>query len=124
MSNPAPGFDKHPAHRVDIRPAAERVRVYAGDRLIADSEQALLVEESRHDPVYYLPEQDVDTSQLQSSTKSSYCPFKGHASYFSVVGEPALADSVWSYQDPYDECLDLARYLAFYTDRVAVTRGD
>lgn len=90
------------------------MRVSADSVLLADSRNALQVDESRYDRVYYLPRSDVDMSYLQPSDHSTYCPFKGHASYFSVA---ELTDSVWSYETPYDECAELAGYLAFYADR-------
>lgn len=126
MSNPAPGYQKHPDHRVDISPASSLVRVFAGERQLAASKRALLVDEARHDKVFYLPREDVEMTQLQATEHSTYCPFKGHASYFSVLagtGEsnPAdLTNSVWSYTDPYDECLELRDYLAFYADRLKI----
>jgi len=121
MSNAAPGFRKYPDHIVAIRPAGKRIRIFAGKLLIADSQRALQVEESRHDPVYYLPESDVDLSRLTPTDTSTYCPFKGHASYWSVSGDPALTDSVWSYQTPYDECREIAGHFAFYSDRLNVS---
>lgn len=117
-TNPAPGFLKHPDHRVDIRPGNSRVRISTGLILLAESRNALVVDESRHDRVFYLPRSDVDMSCLRPSDSSTYCPFKGHASYFSVAAdESELIDSVWSYEAPYDECAELAGYLAFYADR-------
>jgi len=123
MSNPAPGFERHPAHRVDIAPAGLRIRVEVGARTVADSSHALRVEESRHGPVYYLPKADVDFSCLVPTESSTYCPFKGHASYWSVVADDGttLADCVWAYEDPYDECSALAGHVAFYQDRVRLT---
>jgi uncharacterized protein (DUF427 family) len=126
VSNAAPGYQKYPDHRVDISPANRLVRVFAGDRQLAESKRALLVDEVRHDKVFYLPREDVQMTQLEATEHSTYCPFKGHASYFSVIPEagdsnpPDLSNSVWSYTDPYDECLELRDYLAFYTDRLNV----
>jgi uncharacterized protein (DUF427 family) len=114
---PAPGFRKYPDHQVTIAPGRARVRVLAGDTTVADSTRALLVQESRHDDVYYLPAEDVAMQYLHPTDSSTYCPFKGHASYWSVGNDPALKDSVWSYQDPYQECAEITGYLAFYADR-------
>lgn len=119
-SEAAPGFKKYPDHKVTIQPSHSRIRVLAGQKSIADSTRSLLVEESRHGSVYYLPKEDVAMDLLQSSNTSTYCPFKGHASYWSIVDDPALQDSVWSYENPYRECADIAGYLAFYPDRLSV----
>lgn len=121
MNGPAPGFAKHPSHVVDIARPECRVTVRLGERILADSRAALLVRESRHDPVWYFPPQDVDREVLSESASSTYCPFKGHASYHGIrtdAGE--LQDAVWCYREPYDECRALAGYLAFYADRVSI----
>lgn len=130
MANPAPGYDRYPDHRVAISPAQTTVTVFAGDRQLAKSNRALLVDEARHDLVFYLPRADVDMSLLEATDHSTYCPFKGHASYFSVIPDAAgnssadLSNSVWSYEAPYDECLELKDYLAFYSDRLSVRSSD
>lgn len=126
-ANPAPGFSRHPGHVVDATPEPLPVRVLAGDRVIADTRAALRVTESRHDTVWYLPPDDVDWSLLCATDTSTYCPFKGHASYYSIDttrdGDDRLVDAVWSYRTPYDECRVLRDYLAFYPDRVTVEVG-
>jgi len=114
----APGFEKHPNHRVDITEMNGRVVVQVGDRLVADSEGALLVKESRHDEVCYLPFEDIDATLLAPSETETYCPFKGTASYWSLnLGELQLRDAVWAYQAPYDECERLSGYAAFFTQK-------
>lgn len=126
MNNHAPGYEKYPDHRVEISPASTRVQVFAGERLLADSTRPLLVDEARHDQVFYLPRADVSMDELEPTEHTSYCPFKGHASYFSVregseqnTGAD-LSNSVWSYEEPYVECAELQGYLAFYTDRLTI----
>ncbi|MFU8817942.1 MAG: DUF427 domain-containing protein [Pseudomonadales bacterium] len=119
MSNSAPGYTSYPDHRVVAAQPPRHVRVLVNDTVIADSRAAILVEESRHDPVWYFPPNDVVEQSLQPSDRSSYCPFKGHASYWSIVTPGAtLDDAVWAYLTPYDEFRALAGYYAFYRDRV------
>ncbi len=120
MSN-APGFSRHPDHRVVVTRSPHHVRVLVGDALLADSRAAFKVEESRHDPVWYLPPEDVEGHLLVATATTSYCPFKGHASYFSVeVGDRTVEDAAWAYLTPFDECRALAGYYAFYPDRVTI----
>ena len=119
MSNPAPGFEKHPRYDVDIDAKDVRVRVLAGSTVIAESTRAVAVTETKHQPVWYLPLQDVDASIITATDTSTFCPFKGHASYWTIAAADGnLDDVMWSYRDPYDECLPLKDYVAFYTDRV------
>lgn len=121
MSNPAPGFEAHPNYEVKIEPSSARVRVLVGHTVIADTRAALSVAESRHRPVWYLPMGDVERSLLERTDTSTYCPFKGHASYWSISGpDGTLPDAVWSYEEPFDECRPLAGYVAFYPDKVTL----
>ena len=59
MPNSAPGFASRPDYRVDLLRESRRVTVKFGGVTIADSSEALRVEETGHGPVYYLPQKDV-----------------------------------------------------------------
>lgn len=121
MANNAPGFEKHPNYEVKIEPANAHVRVLAGDLVLADTESAVLVEETKHRPVYYVPLKDVSLDFFEDTETSTYCPFKGKASYKSLVkGETVEKDVLWFYPEPYDEVADLIEYASFYTDRVTL----
>jgi uncharacterized protein (DUF427 family) len=114
--NAAPGYKKHPDHRISTRPAGVRVQVKFKGELIADSRDALVLEEGSYPPVFYFPRRDVKMERLARSTRETYCPFKGQASYFSLLGGPENA--VWSYEQPYDEMSAIRELLAFYPDKV------
>ena len=119
MANPAPGFRKRPDHEIRIEPAGARIRVTFAGRVVAESRRALLLHESGYPPVYYLPEADLDLASTRESRRRTHCPFKGDASYRSlVVGGRVAEDALWSYPEPFDECAALAGHVAFYADRV------
>ena len=121
MAGPAPGFLKYPDYEVTIEPSASHVRVRVGGTVIADTREAVLVSESRHEPVWYLPMASVDPAVIEATDTSTYCPFKGDASYWSIrAGGESLPDAMWSYQAPFDECLPIADHVAFYADRVTI----
>lgn len=111
-----PILERIPDYEVAISQAAARVRVSIGDRMIADSTRPLLVRETRHGDVYYLPAEDVRLSLLTRTDHATYCPFKGHASYYSFG---ASENVVWSYEDPYPEVSALKGYLSFYPSQVS-----
>ena len=95
------------------------VTVEFGGIVIAKTQAALLVDESRHDLVYYVPRRDVRMDLLTATEHTSYCPFKGTARYWTIgVGEHQAENAVWAYDEPYDEALPLRGHAAFYTDRV------
>ena len=121
----APGFKKYPDHRVATRPADVRVRVTLDGEVIADTKDAVALEESKSSSsvlapvVYYVPRSDVRMERLERTSHHTYCPFKGEASYYSIKGGPENA--VWSYEKPYDEMAAIAGLLAFYPDKVSIT---
>lgn len=124
MPNPAPGFVSKPDHRVDLLPEKRRVKVLFSGVTIADSGAALRVEETGHDPVYYVPEKDVRLDLMRPTEHHTRCPYKGEASYWTIE-VPAEASSirrsenaVWAYPSPYDEVSRLAGYYAFYPNLV------
>ena len=101
---------------IRIRPASERVRVLRDGEVVADSREALVLEEARYPPVYYLPRRDVRMERLERSSRHTHCPHKGEASYFSFKGGPENA--VWSYEHPIPQALAIKDHLAFYPDKV------
>ena len=123
MANPAPGYAGKPEHRVDLLPEKRRVRVTFAGSVIADSSDALRVEETGHGPVHYFPEKDVRLDLLQPTEHKSYCPFKGDCSYWTIetgngAGAQRSENAVWGYRAPYDEAVGLAGHYAFYKSRV------
>lgn len=115
----APGHRDHPDHKVAERRLTERIRVSVAGTTIADSADVVRVEEDGSPIRYYFPRTDVDMKLLQPSATTSQCPFKGVANYFSIkVGEKELKNAIWSYEDPYEEHLDLKGRLAFYDDKL------
>jgi uncharacterized protein (DUF427 family) len=118
MSNSGPGYKKHAAHRVELKDGGARVEVLVDGKVIADTDDAVLVEETGHSPVYYVPRRHVKMAELARTEHETYCPFKGKASYFSMSDGRASPNLAWSYEHPYDEVMPLKERLAFYRDRV------
>ena len=112
-------YHRYPDYRVDLEPSRQRVRVRFAGEVVADSERTLVVRETRHDPVVYLPRDDVRFELLERTDHESFCPFKGEACYWTLrVGDRAEENVMWSYEDPFDEVAGLKDYVAFYRDRV------
>ncbi len=110
-----PGLD----HHITITPTAGTVTVMLGGRVIADSTRALTLQEAAYPPVQYIPLADVDMSQLAASDHSTYCPYKGDCSYYSIpVGGERSVNAVWTYEAPYDAVAAIKDHVAFYPDRV------
>lgn len=92
--------------------------VHAGV-LVADTHRAVRVLETSQAPAYYLPPDDVRIELLVSNPTSTWCEWKGRASYFDVVvGEVVASAAAWSYPEPSPPYLAIAGYVAFYPQRV------
>ncbi len=108
-----------PDHPITIKPHAMRVTVTYNGAKIAESERALLLEEADYPAVAYIPREDVDMAQLEAHDHSTYCPYKGDASYFSVEVDGKRAETaVWYYADPYPAVAEIKDHVAFYPDKM------
>jgi uncharacterized protein (DUF427 family) len=108
-----------PDHPITITPAEGMVRVTVAGKIVAESTQALRLEEKGYPPVYYLPRSDADMSLLAQTAHSTYCPYKGDCAYYSVpVGGPKSENAVWAYEEPHDAVAGIKEHLAFYPTRV------
>lgn len=116
----SPGHEQWPDHKVVQRylPRDLRVAVELGGRVIADSRDVIRVDEDGNPPRYYFPRSDVKMEALQPTETTTRCPFKGTARYFRLRAHGRhLDDAVWSYEEPFDEHLDLKDRLAFHDDK-------
>jgi uncharacterized protein (DUF427 family) len=110
-----------PRHPITVEPAPGHVRVSFGDRVIAETDRALVLREAAYPPVLYLPLADVDTAVLEPSTHRTYCPYKGDADYFTLrAGDRIADDAVWRYESPYDAVAPIAGHVAFYPQHVRI----
>lgn len=100
-------------------PTERRVRAFLGGEAIADSTGALILLEKNHTPVYYLPMADVRMDLLEPTSKSTHCPYKGQASYWTIrVGRRTSENAAWAYLDPVDGAEAVKGHIAFYWNRV------
>ncbi|MDQ3983008.1 MAG: DUF427 domain-containing protein, partial [Actinomycetota bacterium] len=96
-----------------------RVRATFAGETIVDSRHAKLLHEGGHLPVYYFAEEDVRMDLLERTARSTHCPYKGDASYWTLrVGDEEAEDAAWSYPEPREGAPPLAGYLAFYWEKL------
>ena len=83
---------------------------------IADTRRAKRVLETSSPPVYYIPPEDVKLAEyFTHSLHSTFCEWKGTASYYSVsVGDKTAHNAAWTYLDPLPEFREIAGYIAIY----------
>jgi uncharacterized protein (DUF427 family) len=111
-----------PDHPITITSSGDHVVVRSGAATIADSRSTLVLREANYPPVRYIPLADVDQSQLAASELTTYCPYKGDASYYSITADAEHgADAVWLYDDPYPAVAEIKGHVAFYADRAELS---
>ena len=106
-------------------PSSEHVRVVLGGVVIADTRSALRILETSHPPTYYLPVGDFRTGALRAAPGSSYCEWKGMASYVDLVGGDQVAPRAgWYYPSPTADYVALADHVAVYPGAVEACTVD
>jgi uncharacterized protein (DUF427 family) len=108
-----------PDHPIAVEHNPARVVIKLGGRVVADTHDALTLREASYPPVQYVPRKDVDMSLLERTDHSTYCPYKGDASYYSITpGGERSKNAIWTYESPHPAMLEIKDRLAFYPDRV------
>ena len=96
------------------------VIVCAGDVEIARTSRALRVLETASPPTFYLPRDDVRTAHLVRAGGTSWCEWKGAATYWDVTYDGArLERAAWSYESPSPPFAAITGHLSFYPARLA-----
>jgi uncharacterized protein (DUF427 family) len=113
------GHPRDPHHRIDVRASSREVRVIFGGDTIAQTRRGLFLFETGLPTRYYIPPKDVRVEFLAPSRRTSICPYKGTASYWSVrVGDRLSEDAVWAYPEPQPECPRIKGHFCFYPEKV------
>ncbi len=110
------------ADHIRIRKAPGVWAVRSGGAVIGESRNALEMSEGDYPPVIYFPRADIAMAFLDRTDKTTHCPHKGDASYFSIANRSTVVENaVWSYESPFDPVAAIKDHLAFYTgDMVTV----
>jgi uncharacterized protein (DUF427 family) len=110
-----------PDHPITITRNPHRVRVTAGDVVIADTTRALTLKEARYPAVQYVPREDTNMALLERTDRVTHCPYKGDASYYSVRADgKTLDNAIWTYETPFPAMAEISGRLAFYPDKVKI----
>ena len=109
---------------ITTTPVSDTITVTWRGHVVARSAQAVELREGSYPPVLYIPRADADMQYFTRTERHSTCPHKGEASYFSLVsGATTDANAVWTYETPKPVAAAIAGHLAFYPDKVTITRG-
>ena len=80
------------------------------DVILAESEETIVVEGN-----HYFPPESIKKEHFQESNTHTVCPWKGAASYFTViVNGNENRDAAWYYPNPSDAAAQIKNYVAFW----------
>jgi uncharacterized protein (DUF427 family) len=114
-------YPPNPYHRVDCRPTKRRLRVDVAGTTLVDTDDTVIVFETALEPRLYVDPSHVRTDLLRQTDTSTYCNYKGVATYWSaVIGDINVEDVAWSYQDPPPESLPIKGFLSFDAARAEI----
>ena len=110
-----------PDHPITITANPSRVRVTADGVVIAETTHALTLKEASYPAVQYLPRQDANMELLARTERTTHCPYKGDANYFSIKANgKTLDNAIWTYEAPFPAMAEISGHLAFYPDKVRI----
>lgn len=110
---------RNPYVRVDVLASSRQVRVDVGGVTVAASAAPRILFETGLPPRYYLPLTDVRMELMEPSQTVSHCPYKGDASYWSLVIDGSRHDDfMWCYRSPFPESQKVAGLACFLNEKV------
>ena len=114
-------YPPNPYHRVDCRPTNRRLRVEVAGTTLVDSSDTVVLFETAIAPKLYVEPGLVRTDLLRRTDTSSYCNYKGVATYWAaVIRDTVIEDVAWSYEDPLPESTVIKGHLSFDPARADV----
>ena len=110
-----------PDHPITITANPRGVRVSLGGVVIADSTSSLKLKEASYPAVNYVPRKDANMALLARTERTTHCPYKGDANYFSIVADgKTIENAIWTYETPFPAMTEISGHLAFYPDKVTI----
>jgi uncharacterized protein (DUF427 family) len=114
-------YPPNPYHRVDCRPTKRHLSVSVNGAALVDTHDTVIVFETALEPRLYVHPSHVRTDLLRRTETSTYCNYKGYATYWSAISDDTVVEDVaWSYEDPPPESLPIKGFLSFDASRVDV----
>jgi uncharacterized protein (DUF427 family) len=106
---------------VDVLASSRHVKVSLNGEAVAETDRPMILFETGLPPRYYIPPEDVRDEVLLQSEKTTGCPYKGVASYYSVqAGGERVDELVWYYPEPIPEAAKIEGHLAFFNEKVDI----
>ena len=107
-----PSYERMDAH----------LHIEVNGAVVAETRRPVIVRQTGIAPVYYIPREDVRTEYLVPSDRTSHCPYKGDATYFTLdVQGRRLGNAAWAYENPLPAAASIVGHVAFYAHLVDAT---
>lgn len=110
-------------HFATLEPMPGTMTVSVGEAVLCKSDNAIQLSETsprgKYPTVLYFPKSDVSDALQLVAGRTSHCPLKGDASYFSFNGQ----EVAWIYDRPLPSAPMLADYVGFYSDKVNIKKS-
>jgi uncharacterized protein (DUF427 family) len=113
----APGHPRDPFHRIDVHPSSRHVRISVDGEVVAESSSPVLLFETGLPMRIYLDPADVRMDLLTPTDTRTLCPYKGHASYWTLGDHQDIA---WTYKEPIAGVGPIKDRIAFFDEKVDV----
>jgi uncharacterized protein (DUF427 family) len=98
-----------------LEPTSKHIQVFFNGTLIAETRRGQRVLETSHPPTYYVPIEDVRMEHLEPVSRTTFCEWKGAASYYTVVvGDQRAERAAWRYPEPTPQFASLRDCVTFY----------
>lgn len=105
---------RNPYHRVDYVPTSRWLHVEVDGIVLVDTRETLGVYETSLEPLLYVDRVQFRGGALTASSKTTYCPYKGIATYWDAHLDGRLVENVaWSYEDPLTESQAIRGLICF-----------
>ena len=115
------GHPRDPFKRIDVRRSSRHVRVEVDGELLAETRLARLLFETGLPVRYYIPPEDVRRDLLLPTGSTSFCAYKGQASYYTVEAAGTRSeDLAWTYRDPLADNSEIKDLISFYNEKVDI----
>ena len=110
---------RDPYHRIDICHSSRQVRLEADGKTVAETNCPVLLFETGLPVRFYIKKTDINMKLLKPTDFETGCPYKGIASYYSLVTKGnELKNVAWTYPYPNEEALKVKDAVAFFTERL------
>lgn len=102
-----------------VEKTSKTLKVIFNGEVIAQTNNGYRVLETSHPPAYYIPQQDINMDHLEKTARTTFCEFKGAASYWSItVGDQSAENAAWSYHNPNHGYEAITDHLCFYASKM------